>query len=121
MYPDLKGRVALVTGGSSGLGKAAADSLRAAGVHVAIADLNASASQEAAEAEAPQYLAIDGDVSSESDVNRFVSATAKAFGTVDILINCAGIPDTFKPTVEQDVADFRRLIDIHLTGTYMMC
>ena len=119
MYPELKGRVALVTGGGSGLGEAIAHSLRQAGAHVAIADLHASTAQAAGAGVG--CLALDGDVSNEEHVARFVSATHSAYGGIDVLINCAGIPDTFRPTVEQDVSSFRRLIDVHLTGTYMMC
>jgi NAD(P)-dependent dehydrogenase (short-subunit alcohol dehydrogenase family) len=119
MYAELHGRAALVTGGSSGLGECVVQHLLRAGVRVAIADLNAAAVD--APAEAGRCLRLSGDVSREDDVARFVSETHAAFGSVDILINCAGIPDTFQPTVDQDVAAFRRLVDVHLTGTYMMC
>lgn len=119
MYPELEGRTALVTGGSSGLGECVAQQLLCAGANVAIADLNAHGA--AGEATQDGCLRISGDVSREDDVARFVDETRAAFGGVDILINCAGIPDNFQPTVEQDVAAFRRLVDVHLTGTYMMC
>jgi NAD(P)-dependent dehydrogenase (short-subunit alcohol dehydrogenase family) len=119
MYAELEGRTALVTGGSSGLGECVVQHLLRAGARVAIADLNASGAATALPAD--RCLRISGDVSQEEDVARFVGETHAAYGAVDILINCAGIPDTFQPTVEQDVAAFRRLVDVHLTGTYMMC
>jgi NAD(P)-dependent dehydrogenase (short-subunit alcohol dehydrogenase family) len=119
MYPELKGRTALVTGGSSGLGECVVQHLLRAGAQVAIADLHADAKAPAAMQD--ECLRLSGDVSREEDVARFVQATHAAFGSVDILINCAGIPDTFQPTVDQEVAAFRRIVDVHLTGTYMMC
>ncbi|UZG44385.1 SDR family NAD(P)-dependent oxidoreductase [Caldimonas thermodepolymerans] len=120
IYPELQGRVALITGGASGLGWAAAQSFARQGVHVAIADLHAEVAQQRARNLGEQHIGLGGDVASEADVQRIVSATGDRFGRIDILVNSAGIPDSFKPTVEQDVADFRRLVDVHLTGTYMM-
>lgn len=121
MYPELKERVALVTGGASGLGATVVRRLLAEGVAVVVADLHHPDTHAAQGVSGDKCLRIAGDVSEESDVIRFVETAKEAFGGVDILINCAGIPDTFTPTIEQDVKDFRRLIDVHLTGTYMMC
>lgn len=121
MYPELKGRTALVTGGASGLGAAVARRLLQEEVNVVVADLQLSEGDTLVQGASGRYLEVIGDVSEEADVGRFVETAKQAFGGVDILINCAGMPDKFTPTVEQDVADFRRLIDVHLTGTYMMC
>lgn len=115
VYPELQGRVALVTGGASGLGQATARSFAAAGAHVAVADLREDA------ALGLEHLALAGDVADEADVQRMVGAAVARWGRLDVLVNCAGIPDSFLPTVQQDVADFRRLMDVHLCGTYLMC
>jgi NAD(P)-dependent dehydrogenase (short-subunit alcohol dehydrogenase family) len=121
-YPELQGRVALITGGASGLGLAAAQTLARQGMHVAVADLNAGAAEQAAASlgSGDAHLALGGDVAAEADVQRMTEAVLARHGRIDVLINSAGIPDSFKPTVEQDVADFRRLVDVHLTGTYMV-
>lgn len=121
-YPELQGRVALITGGASGLGLAAAQTLARQGMRVAVADLDAGAAERAAAllGEGGGYLALQGDVASEADVQRMADAVLARHGRIDVLINSAGIADSFKPTVEQQVADFRRLVDVHLTGTYMV-
>src|SRR3546814_15244141 len=49
-----------------------------------------------------------------------VHMTVEAFGRLDVLVNCAGLPDTFIPTVEQTLEHWQRLIDVHLTGTFLM-
>src|SRR3954466_5967963 len=95
---DLGGRVALVTGGSRGIGRAVAIRLAQSGAKVAI---NYRGNHEAAQ-EAPSELkgggahamAVAGDVSSAEDLDWLVSATLEAFGGVDILVNNAGITHT---------------------------
>ena len=67
-----------------------------------------------------QHLGLACDVADEAQVNHVVDTVIKKYGRVDVLINCAGIADRVKPTLEQDMMHFRRLLDIHLTGTYMM-
>lgn len=121
-YPELQGRVALITGGASGLGLAAAQALAGQGMRVAVADQNAGAAERAAMALGPTagHLAFGGDVASQADVHGWVAALLARHGRIDVLINSAGIPDSFLPTVDQDVADFRRLVDVHLTGTYLV-
>ncbi|MFT3666954.1 SDR family NAD(P)-dependent oxidoreductase [Piscinibacter sp.] len=121
MYPELVGRVALITGGASGLGLAAARALAGEGALVVVADLRADAARDAARTLGDAHLGLDGDVADEAAVRRLVELTLARHGRIDVLINSAGIPDSFLPTLEQDVADFRRLVDVHLTGTYMMC
>ncbi|MFZ4285796.1 SDR family NAD(P)-dependent oxidoreductase [Variovorax sp. HJSM1_2] len=120
-YPEMKGRVVLVTGGASGLGLAAGQSFAREGAHVVLADLRAEHAVAEAARIGAGHLGLGGDVSSESDVATLVDTTLARYGRLDVLINSAGIPDSFKPTLDQDVADFRRLVDIHLSGTYMMC
>ena len=120
MYSDLPGKVALVTGAASGLGRAAAQAFAEQGVKVVVFDLSAEAGQACARELGQEHQCVSGDVSVESDVLRAVRQTLAAHGRLDIVVNCAGVPDTFKPTLEQDVASFRRLIDIHLVGTYLV-
>ncbi|MDB5848334.1 MAG: Short-chain dehydrogenase [Rhodoferax sp.] len=120
-YPELKGRVVLVTGGASGLGLAAGQSFVREGASVVLADLHADRAVAEAGLLGPAHLGLGGDVSNEADVASMVNATLTRFGRLDVLVNSAGIPDSFLPTLEQDVADFRRLVDVHLCGTYMMC
>lgn len=120
-YPELKGRVVLITGGASGLGLAAGQSFAREGASVVLADLRAEQAVAEAARLGDAHLGLGGDVSDEAVVDRLVGITLARYGRLDVLVNSAGIPDTFKPTLEQDVADFRRLVDVHLTGTYMMC
>ncbi len=117
---NFAGKTVLVTGGASGLGLATATKFAAGGARVVINDLRAEAAEQAAASLGAGHIGLGGDVASEADVRRFVAAAQKTAGRIDILINNAGIPDSFVPTVEQSLEHWRRLIDIHLTGTYLV-
>lgn len=117
---NFRGKSVLITGGASGLGLAGAQAFAAAGARVCIADLDEAAAGQAVGQLGSQHLAVLGDVALEADVTHMVKTAESAFGGIDILVNCAGIPDVFKPTVEQDYEQFKRLVDIHLGGTYLV-
>lgn len=117
---NFSGKTVLVTGGGSGLGLAAARRFAQGGARVVINDLRADAAVAAAAQLGALHLGVGGDVSSEADVKAFVEQALRLTGRIDILVNNAGVPDSFTPTVEQDLAHWRRLIDIHLTGTYLV-
>jgi NAD(P)-dependent dehydrogenase (short-subunit alcohol dehydrogenase family) len=120
MYPELGSSIVLITGGASGLGFAAAQGFADQGAIVVIADLKETDSRVAALKVGDRHLGLGCDVADESQVNALVKFVIGQFGRVDVLINCAGIADQVTPTIEQDIAHFRRLLDIHLTGTYMV-
>jgi len=120
MYPELKPYVVLITGGASGLGLAAAHGFAKEGSTVVIADLQEAAAKSVAQELGSQHLGLACDVADEAQVNHVVDTVIKKYGRVDVLINCAGVADRVAPTIEQDMMHFRRLLDIHLTGTYMM-
>lgn len=120
MYADLTGKVVLITGGASGLGLAAAQAFANEQAKIVIVDLLDDKARACAQALGLGHEGIGADVASETDVANAIAFTMAKYGKIDVVINSAGIPDTFKPTVEQDVAAFRRLVDIHLTGTYMV-
>ena len=117
----LKGKVAVVTGAASGIGKAIALSLARAGAAVGVVDLNfegANAVVSEITAVGGRALAIAMDVSDEAAVDKGIDAVAAAFGSVDILIANAGIQiigsiDTLT------FADWRKVLSIHLDGSFL--
>jgi NADP-dependent 3-hydroxy acid dehydrogenase YdfG len=111
----LVGQVALVTGGARGIGLETARAFVAAGMKVAIGDLDLAAAQTAAGELGGGTVALPLDVTDRASVERFVSAAEDALGPVDVLVNNAGIMQ-LGPFAEEDDATTRRMIDINVNG-----
>ena len=120
---DLKGRVALVTGGNGGIGLGMARGLAQAGAAVAIAGRN-RAKSEAAAAELGKLGArtavLEVDVASEASCRKAVADAAKALGRLDILVNNAGI-NIRKAANELSLEEWKRVIDVNLTSMFVCC
>src|SRR2546423_6168667 len=117
-----EGKVAIVTGASSGLGVAFATGLAEAGADIAICARRVEKlekTREQVEALGRRCLAVPADVSNPDDCNRVVEETVKELGKVDVLINNAGI-GTAAPATREAPDDFRRVVDINLNGSYFM-
>ena len=118
---SLKGKVAIVTGGSRGIGKAIAIELAKNGANVAVTYNSnlAKAEETAAEIRAlgVECLMMQGDVAKKEDARRLVAATIEKFGQIDILINNAGITrdKTMKKMTDED---WEAVISVNLNGTY---
>ena len=112
---DLTGRRAVVTGGAQGIGLAVAKRLRAAGAAVASWDRGAA---NAAAMEGVG-LAVACDVTDEAGVARALRETEAAMGGVDILVNSAGIAGPTVPVADYAAEDFRRIVEVNLTGTFL--
>jgi NAD(P)-dependent dehydrogenase (short-subunit alcohol dehydrogenase family) len=118
----LDGKVAIVTGASSGIGIAFAEGLAEAGADIAICARRADrleATRERVEAIGRRCIAIRADVTVVEDCRRVVQETMDTLGSVDILINNAGV-GTAVPATREDPDDFRRVIDVNLNGSYWM-
>jgi len=115
------GQSVMVTGGASGLGLAGARAFAELGARVAIVDQNADAGSVAASGLGDAHLALACDVTDAERVEAAVGQAIAAFGRLDVLINCAGIPDAFVATLEQDIGAFRHVVDVNLTGSYLAC
>jgi NAD(P)-dependent dehydrogenase (short-subunit alcohol dehydrogenase family) len=120
----LRGKVALVTGGSRGIGLAIARALAADAVQVAVTGLsetNLSAARAQIEGAGPGGVeTIRADVRSYDEVDRAVGATAARFGGLDILINNAGV-GVFGPVAEMSPAQWSEVLDTNLTGVFNAC
>jgi rhamnulose-1-phosphate aldolase/alcohol dehydrogenase len=117
----LAGRIALVTGGGSGIGRATAQRLAAEGACVVVADRDAgSAAAVAADlGSADVAVPVAADVTSEEDVAAAFAAAALAFGGVDLVVNNAGLSIS-KPLVETTVADWDILHDVMARGSFLV-
>ena len=118
----LRDRVALITGGSRGIGKATALTLAAQGVHIALCGRTRETLEEAAgeiRAHGVQAWPFEADVSRLEDIQKFVSAAADAAGRVDILVNNA-VTSLNAPFDEQTDDHWRYHIDVKLMG-YIRC
>ena len=118
---DLTGRVAIVTGGNTGLGLAMAQGLADAGADIVIADRDAgNAAQAKAELERSgrNVLTLTTDVTDTDAINAMVAATLKQFGRIDILINNAGI-SLSGPPQDMPRADWQKVIDVNLTAPFL--
>ncbi|MEJ6784783.1 SDR family NAD(P)-dependent oxidoreductase [Aminobacter sp. Piv2-1] len=114
------GKLALVTGGASGIGETAAKLLADLGARVVIADLNRERLDEAA-AHTGSVGVTQGDVASEADAERMVGEAISTLGGLDLVFNSAGIGDDLVPVHEQSVESWQRVVDVNLKGTYLMC
>jgi NAD(P)-dependent dehydrogenase (short-subunit alcohol dehydrogenase family) len=116
---SLAGKVALVTGGASGIGGAIAEAYAAKGAQVAIVDLNEQTAQTHADAVGNGARAFACDVSDPASVEAAVAAVVEAFGRVDVLVNSAGVV-MLAPAEEISVSAWRTTLDVNLTGTFLM-
>jgi gluconate 5-dehydrogenase len=114
----LAGRVAFVTGGTRGIGEAIVRRLLDAGARVATM---ARSVEEAATPEAPgQPLLLKGDVAVKADIDRAVARALACFGTIDILVNCAGVVGR-QPALEATEADWDRIHGANARGVFLVC
>src|SRR4051794_30505735 len=118
----LDGRVAVVTGASSGLGVAFAQALAEAGADVVLGARRVDRLAETralVESTGRRALAVATDVSSPAQCQALVDAALSQFGTVDVLVNNAGV-GTAVPATRESPEEFRRVIDVNLNGCYWM-
>ncbi len=120
---DLNGKVAVVTGASSGLGVSVAQAMAQAGADVALGARRLDkleATRTLVEAAGRRGLAVQTDITSVQQCQAFIDATMATFGRVDILVNNAGVGGEYHKATEDPPEHFRSMIDLHINGNYWM-
>ena len=119
----LHGKVALIVGGASGIGAGMSAEFAEQGAAIAVADMNREGAEAAArqvEQQGGQGLAVAADIRDRGQVKRAVARVLEGLGTVDILVNCAGI-NQFGRADEFTVEDWERIRSVNLDGTWNCC
>ncbi|WP_238363998.1 SDR family oxidoreductase [Mesobacterium pallidum] len=107
-------RVVIITGGAAGIGWATAQRFAADGCRVVIADLTGA--DEAAARLGAGHTGVTLDITDAAAVEAMVAGLDR----IDVLVNNAGIGDSHLPSLEQDIAQFRKVLDIHVTGAFLV-
>jgi NADP-dependent 3-hydroxy acid dehydrogenase YdfG len=123
---ELKDKVAIITGGSQGIGLATVRALAKEGVRVIALARDMEALNQSLDAlDASSQALITGmraDVRNEDEVRHTFKQVVEKFGHVDILVNCAGVSMSDRKRLEEtETSEWTRIIDTNLTGTYLMC
>ncbi len=118
---NLKGMVAVITGGSSGLGEATAREMAANGAKIAILDLPDSPGAKVAESLGAEAIFVAADVTAGDAVEQAIAKVVERFGAVHVLVNCAGIGRAQRTLTKEGPASldvFNKVIQINLVGTF---
>ncbi len=115
----LDGKVAIITGGSGGIGVAAARRFVAEGAKVLLVDLDAGALESVAAEFGSEAAWVAADVTEPAATEGYVAAAEKTFGGVDILLANAGIEGSVMPIVDQDVTVFDRVMAVNVRGVWL--
>ena len=118
---DLKGRVAIITGGAQGIGRAVAERLAASGAKVAIWDLDGKLANEAAAAIGPAASGLSIDVTDAKAVNAAAAELEQRHGSVDILVTSAGIAGPNLKTWEYPLDEWAKIMRLNVDGTLHCC
>ncbi|HET7136877.1 MAG TPA: glucose 1-dehydrogenase [Gaiellaceae bacterium] len=116
----MQGKVAIVTGGSQGIGRAIAEGLARAGARIVVADLQGA---EDAAAAFPDGVGIGADVANEDDVRRLVAEVVDRCGAVDVLVNNAGLYASLemRPFDQIPLEEWRKVMDVNVASMFLMC
>lgn len=115
----LDGKVAVVTGGAHGLGRASATRLAEEGAHVVVVDVDGEAAERVAAGLATESAGTKGDVASEADTDAYMRLALRRFGRVDLHHLNAGIPGSFARLPDLSVADFEKVLAVNLRGMFL--
>ena len=114
---ELSGKIAIVTGGSSGIGRGAAERFLAEGARLVIADIDQARGEEIADGLGADAVFKVTDVADPAQVTELVAFAVEQFGGLDIMFNNAGVSGVRHPTLfDDDFADFHRVMDVNLLG-----
>ncbi|MED1600365.1 SDR family oxidoreductase [Alkalihalophilus marmarensis] len=120
MALQLAGKTAVVTGAGSGMGKAVAQLFVSEGANVVFADINMQAAEDAASVFlSDTTIAVKADVANAKSVQSLISETVEKFGTLHIIVNCAGIPQSFTQIEELEEAEWDRLMDLNTKSIFL--
>jgi NAD(P)-dependent dehydrogenase (short-subunit alcohol dehydrogenase family) len=116
---DISGKVCLVTGGTSGIGRAIALGFAASGAKVAVGSSSLAKTEAAAKELGSGHLGVQLDVSDAASVKAAVEATVKQFGRLDAVVNAAGVIKR-QPSLEMPPEEFARIVNVNLVGNFIV-
>lgn len=116
MANELGGKVAVITGGANGIGRAMVEAFVAEGARVVIADIDDAAAKTVAKSLGDAAVSLQCDVSQAPMVSAALDAAIERFGALHVMVNNAGIPSSFRRLMDDDLRDFTRVMGVDLFG-----